>query len=129
LKLLLDTHCWLWMRGEPERFSPATQNLLRDPEVRLHLSAASVWELAIKLAAGKLRLPDPPARFVTRTLEEDQLTSLPILFDHTLRAAALPPHHRDPFDRLLIAQAQLENLTLLTADHRLAAYPVALHWA
>jgi PIN domain nuclease of toxin-antitoxin system len=129
LKLLLDTHCWLWMRGHPDRFSEATRQLLRAPTVGLHLSVASVWELGIKLAAEKVRLPDTPARFYARSLAEDLLTILPIQADHALLAAALPPHHRDPFDRMLVAQAQHERMTLLTADRELARYAVPIHWA
>ncbi len=129
MKLLLDTHCWLWMRGDPDRFSAAAQRLVCDPEVALYLSVASIWELAIKFAADKLRLPDTPARFAARSIEEDQLIVVPILANHALLAASLPPHHRDPFDRLLVAQAQAESLTLLTADPNLARYAVPIQWA
>jgi PIN domain nuclease of toxin-antitoxin system len=129
LKLLLDTHCWLWMRADPDRLSETTQRLLCDPDTALYLSVACIWELAIKFAAEKLRLPDTPARFVARSIEQDQLIVLPILVDHALLAASLPPHHRDPFDRMLVAQAQVENLTLLTADRNLARYDVPMQWA
>jgi PIN domain nuclease of toxin-antitoxin system len=129
LRLLLDTHCWLWMRAEPDRLSEPTRQLLRDPRCELHLSAVSAWEIAIKFAAGKLRLPDPPAAFIAQRIAEDRVAPLPILLTHALRAGELPPHHRDPFDRLLIAQAQIEGLTLLTADRELAQYDVAVHWA
>jgi PIN domain nuclease of toxin-antitoxin system len=129
LKLLVDTHCWLWMRAEPDRLSEATQRLVRDPEVALYLSVAAIWELAIKVAAERLRLPDTPVRFVARSIEEDQLIIVPILANHALLAASLPPHHRDPFDRLLVAQAQAESLTLLTADRDLARYAVPIQWA
>jgi PIN domain nuclease of toxin-antitoxin system len=129
LRLLLDTHCWLWMRGEPERLSEVSRRVLRDPGSALYLSAATVWEIAIKFAAGKLQLPEPPAAFVARRIEEDQVTALPILFAHALRAGELPPHHHDPFDRLLVAQAQIERLALLTADRELAQYDVPIHWA
>lgn len=129
MRLLLDTRCWLWMRGEPARFSERSLELLRDPGSELALSAASAWEIAIKYAAGKLRLPESPSVFVERRIEEDKLLALPISHPHALRAGELPPHHRDPFDRLLIAQAQLERLTLLTADRELAKYDVPIHWA
>jgi PIN domain nuclease of toxin-antitoxin system len=129
LRLLLDTHCWLWMRAEPARFSESSLELLRDPGSELSLSAASAWEIAIKYVAGKLRLPEPPSVFVDRRIGEDRLLSLPISHLHALRAGELPPHHRDPFDRVLIAQAQLERLTLLTADRELAKYDVPIHWA
>lgn len=129
MRLLLDTHCWLWMRAAPDRFSEPTQRLLCDPEVALYLSVACVWGLAIKSAAERLRLPDTPARFVARSIEQDQLIILPILVEHALLAASLPPHHRDPFDRMLVAQAQVENLTLLTADRALEHYAVAIQRA
>jgi PIN domain nuclease of toxin-antitoxin system len=129
LRLLLDTHCWLWMRAEPARFSERSRELLRDPASVLSLSAASAWEIAIKYAAGKLRLPEPPAVFVPRRMTEDRLQALPISHPHALRAGELPPHNRDPFDRVLIAQAQLEGLTLLTADRELAKYDVPIQWA
>jgi PIN domain nuclease of toxin-antitoxin system len=93
------------------------------------LSVASAWEIAIKFAAGKLRLPQAPDGLVAQWMAEDRVAPLPILLTHALRAGELPPHHRDPFDRLLIAQAQIEGLTLLTADRELAQYDVAVHWA
>ncbi|HVT18668.1 MAG TPA: type II toxin-antitoxin system VapC family toxin [Thermoanaerobaculia bacterium] len=129
MRLLLDTHCWLWMRGEPERLSEANRQLVRSPETSLFLSAVAAWEIAIKFAAGKLRLPQPPSVYVTQRLAEDRLAALPILHSHALRAGELPLHHRDPFDRMLIAQAQIEGLTLLTADRHFAAYDVPIQWA
>jgi PIN domain nuclease of toxin-antitoxin system len=129
LRVLLDTHSWLWMRAEPERLSEASRQLLRNPESELFFSAASAWEIAIKFAAGKLRLPQPPVAFVVQRLAEDRLGALPILHAHALHAGELPPHHRDPFDRLLVAQARIEGLTLLTADRELAKYDVPIHWA
>ena len=129
MKVLVDTHCWLWMRAEPERLSERSRQLLRDPETALFFSAASAWEIAIKVSAGKLKLPTPPATFVAERLPEDGFSALPVQIAHALRAGELPPHHRDPFDRILIAQAQLEGLTLLTADRRLARYDLALLWA
>jgi PIN domain nuclease of toxin-antitoxin system len=117
------------MRGEPERLAEASRQLLRDPESELFFSAASAWEIAIKFAAGKLRLPLPPVAFVAQGMAEDRVAALPILHAHALHAGELPPHHRDPFDRLLIAQARIEGLTLLTADRDLAPYDVPIHWA
>jgi PIN domain nuclease of toxin-antitoxin system len=129
VRLLLDTHCWIWMLGDPQRLSEASRQLVRSPEASLFLSAVTAWEIAIKFAAGKLRLPQLPSIFVAQCLGEDQLAALPILHSHALRAGELPLHHRDPFDRLLIAQAQLEGLTLLTADRHFAAYDVPIQWA
>ena len=129
MRLLLDTHGWLWMRAEPERLADSSRQLLHDPANELFLSAASVWEIAIKFAIGKLRLPEPPAVFITQRMVEDRVGALPILHAHALRAGELPLHHRDPFDRLLIAQAQIEGLTVLTADRVFAKYDVPVHWA
>jgi PIN domain nuclease of toxin-antitoxin system len=129
LRVLLDTHSWLWMVGESGRLADSSRGLLRDPSNDLFLSAASAWEIAIKYAAGRLRLPQPPAVLITQWMAEVRMGSLPILHAHALRAGELPLHHRDPFDRLLIAQAQIEGLTVLTADREFAKYDVPVHWA
>lgn len=129
MRVLLDTHSWLWMVGDPDRLTDSSRRLLRDPANDLFLSAASTWEIAIKYATGKLRLPQPPATLVAEWMAEDRIGALPILHAHALRAGELPPHHRDPFDRLLVAQAQIEFMTVLTADRQIAKYEVPIHWA
>jgi PIN domain nuclease of toxin-antitoxin system len=129
LRVLLDTHSWLWMVGESGRLADSSRELLRDPSNDLFLSAASAWEISIKYAAGRLRLPQPPAALITQWMAEVRMSALPILHAHALRAGELPLHHRDPFDRLLIAQAQIEGLTVLTADREFAKYDVPVHWA
>ena len=126
MKILIDTQCWLWLQASPGRFSAATLRLLADPDTEILLSVASSWEIAIKYALGKLALPEPPVAYVPSRLASSGTRGLPIQHAHALHAGALPPHHRDPFDRLLIAQAQLEQLTLLSADRQLAAYDVDL---
>lgn len=103
--------------------------MLQDPDNQLFLSAASSWEIAIKYALGKLPLPLPPAEYVLSRMQTSGTTALPIQHSHALHAGSLPHHHADPFDRLLIAQAQLESLELLTADPQLEAYEVSLLWA
>ena len=124
MRVLLDTQCWLWMALAPDRFSSRSRRLVEDRQNLLYLSAASAWEIAIKHGLGKLRLPEDPETYVPARMAA--LAVLPLAIDtpHALRAAALPPHHRDPFDRLLIAQAQIEDLPLLTADSALAVYDV-----
>ncbi len=122
MKFLLDTHCWLWMQVSPERISDKVLDQLTDPENVLFLSSASSWEIAIKWALGKLPLPLAPEEYVPRCLERQGVVGLPIQHRHALHTASLPRHHRDPFDRLLVAQAELEKLTLVTADKKLAAY-------
>jgi PIN domain nuclease of toxin-antitoxin system len=124
MRILLDTQCWLWMTLAPERFSPQARALVEARANTLYLSAASAWEIAIKHALGKLHLPEPPVRYVPARLEALGVQPLPIEHQHALHVATLPQHHRDPFDRLLVAQAQLSDLSILTADPLLAAYNV-----
>ena len=126
MRLLLDTQCWLWMRAAPERLSSRTRRLLVDPRNELLLSAASTWELAIKTALGKVRLPSALSEYVISRMAEDGVVPLPIHHAHALRVAELPLYHRDPFDRLLVAQAQVEGLSLLTADRHLQRYDVTI---
>ena len=126
MKILLDTHAFLWLKTEPSRFSAATLRLLEDPAHSLLLSSASAWEIAIKHARGKLQLPVAPGRYVAQRMAQSGISGLSITVAHALRAGALPPHHADPFDRLLVAQAQLEKVSLVTADEQLRAYEVRI---
>jgi len=114
------------MQAESKRLSQPTRALLQDPDNQLFLSAASSWEIAIKYALGKLPLPVPPVEYVLTRMATSGTTPLPIHHSHALHAGSLPHHHADPFDRLLIAQAQLESLELLTADPQFEAYEVSL---
>ena len=130
MRLLLDTHAWLWWIASPERLGPGTMRLLQADEHDIFFSAASGWEIAIKYTLKKLPLPDTPDRFIPSRLERDALKPLSILMRHALIAGALPPHHQDPFDRLLIAQAQVEDLALVTADPAMKLYDgFHLQWA
>ena len=124
--ILLDTHVWLWMNGAVERLSEPAREILAESKQELYLSAASTWEIAIKHAAGKLKLPQPPFRYIPSAQAVNNVKPLAIHQAHTWRAAALPLHHRDPFDRMLIAQAQAEGLRLMTADTRLEHYEVPI---
>jgi PIN domain nuclease of toxin-antitoxin system len=126
VRILLDTHCFLWLQVAPERLSERTRQLLASPRNSLFLSAASAWEIAIKYALGKLPLPSPPARYIPTRMRWSGTQGLAVEPRHALRVAGLPPHHRDPFDRLLIAQAQLERMTVLTVDPQFEAYDVKL---
>ena len=112
------------MALSPERFSPRGRRLVEDQRNVLYLSAASAWEIAIKHALGKLRLPEPPISYVPDRVAALGVQPLPIEHEHALHVATLPPHHRDPFDRLLVAQAQLDDLPILTADPLIEAYDV-----
>lgn len=124
MKILLDTHCWLWMTSAPEKFSSAARALVEDARNELFLSAASSWEIAIKYALGKLPLPAPPASYVPSRMAATGVVALAVEHPHALEVAGLPLHHADPFDRLLVAQARIERLPILTADPQLAAYEV-----
>ncbi len=126
MSYLLDTHCWLWLQTTPERLPAELLDILADRSVDLFLSAASAWELGIKHAAGRIELPESPGDHVREGMRRSGVRELSMSHSHALEAAALPPHHRDPFDRMLVAQARLERLTLVTADRILAAYDVDL---
>jgi len=129
VKLLLDTQVWLWMVVAPDRLSPAARRLVSSEENELVLSAISSWEIAIKHALGKLKLPGEPQDLVPEWMARTGVTPLPVLHRHALHVASLPSHHRDPFDRLLVAQAQLEELVILTADRQVERYEVKVKWA
>jgi len=118
VKVLLDTQVLLFWQGAPERLSRRAHELIADGEQKLLWSVASSWELAIKVALGKLRLPEPIAVFITSRLATNGIELLPIGLEHVHHVAELPSVHRDPFDRLLIAQAKVEDLPILTADAR-----------
>lgn len=129
MTFLLDTHCWLWLQVSPDEFAEDVRTELGDPRTVSWLSAASSWEIAIKYSIGKLPLPQPPEQYVPARLSGTPVRSLPVQHAHALRVAALPLHHRDPFDRLLIAQAQVDRLTVLTDDRAFALYDVPVRWA
>jgi PIN domain nuclease of toxin-antitoxin system len=121
VRLLLDTHVLLWALGDPGELKDEARSAIVDPDNEVLVSAASTWEIAIKGALGKLRAPDDLSHHIAAAHFEE----LPITIEHTLTAGALPRHHADPFDRLLVAQAQLEGVALLTRDERLELYDVS----
>jgi PIN domain nuclease of toxin-antitoxin system len=123
LRVLLDTHVFLWLLTEPERLG-AQLELVADRRNERLLSAVSSWEIAIKHGLGRLPLPEPPQRYVPRRMRAIGAQALPIEHSHALAVAALEPLHRDPFDRLLVAQATALDITILTADVAIAQYPV-----
>ncbi|MGH7737932.1 MAG: type II toxin-antitoxin system VapC family toxin [Candidatus Tyrphobacter sp.] len=127
MRLLLDTHCWLWLGLQPLNLGRKTRALLSDLSNEAYLSAASAWEIAIKCALGKLRLPLDPGTYVRSRMKTSRVQPLAISIEHTIAAGELAPLHRDPFDRILVAQAQLDGLTIVTADARIANYPVLVH--
>jgi len=122
VKLLLDTHLLVWAMGEPSRLGPALRELLEDPQHTLWFSVVSLWELVIKAGLGREGFQVQPS-LLRRTLLNGGFVELPIEAAHVLAVAQLPPLHRDPFDRLLLAQAEREELLLITADALVARYP------
>jgi PIN domain nuclease of toxin-antitoxin system len=123
VKVLLDTHIFLWLNTEPERLGEHLP-LVEDRRNALLVSAVSSWEIAIKHGLGRLPLPESPERYVPERLRAIGAEALAIEHTHALAVAALPPMHRDPFDRLLVAQAGLLDVPILTADPQVAQYPV-----
>jgi PIN domain nuclease of toxin-antitoxin system len=124
MRLLVDTHAALWLLGGDERLSSHADELLTSATNEVLLSAAVVWEVAIKRSLGKLEAPDGFAR----QLLDGGAVPLPVSLDHAQAVHALPWHHRDPFDRLLLAQASLEGATLISSDERLRSYGVPIAW-
>jgi len=122
MKLLLDTHLLLWAAGMPDRLSVAALKLIDNPANELLFSAASVWEVAIKRGLGRSDFQADP-RLLRRGLLDNGYSELPVLSDHVVAIDSLPPIHKDPFDRLLVAQATVEGIMLLTADSLVAQYP------
>lgn len=127
MKALLDTHAFLWWDGEPERLSKNALALCQNIENTLFLSVASVWEMQIKIQLGKLKI-DLPLSDLIRQQEENGVVVLPVHVSHTLEISNLPLHHKDPFDRLLIAQARVEEMVIISADPAMAQYDVQLIW-
>lgn len=128
MKLLLDTHTLIWWTLTPERLSQRVLSLLGDSNNDLILSVVSVWEMQIKLQLGKLKLNKPLASLIDSQQQTNGIQILPVELIHVLALQNLPAHHRDPFDRLLIAQATVELLPILSVDSAFDAYPVQRLW-
>ena len=124
MRYLLDTHIFLWMQSAPERIGEQARAIVAAPDNELLLSAASAWEIAIKHSIGRLQLPEQPDRYVPDRMRRSGVDGLPIAHAHALHVARLPPLHRDPFDRMLVAQANIESLPLMTVDEALMEYEV-----
>ena len=123
MKLLLDSHAFLWWLVENPKLSAGARQAVADPSSIVHVSAATVWELSIKAALGKLDLDGAD---LVEEIGENDFVELPMTARHSSAAANLPRHHEDPFDRMLIAQAQLEDLTIVTRDPAFRAYGIAI---
>jgi PIN domain nuclease of toxin-antitoxin system len=128
MKLLLDTCTFLWIVADAPQLSRRARALFQAPENEVYLSAASAWEVAVKHALGRLPLPGDPSRFVPEMRERHGIEPLPIDEAAALHTLRLPPIHRDPFDRLLVSQAIVHGLTILTPDPLVTQYPALSAW-
>lgn len=127
MKALLDTHTFLWAISGNKKLSRRAEQIFVGPN-DLWLSVASLWEILIKVQIGKFPLPVPAGPYLVRKMVENQIEALPVRLDHVLRVEALPMHHSDPFDRILIAQSLEESLPLVTADGRFERNPIEVIW-
>lgn len=128
MKALLDTHTFLWWITDDPRLSSRARSIISDTENTLYLSAASGWEIALKARLGKIKLPANVEEFLFEQMSINAIEELPIKMNHALHVYNLPEDHRDPFDRLLVSQAQLENLPIITGDHFISRYNVEIVW-
>jgi len=128
MKILLDTHAFIWWDSEPEKLSAQVLQICQEANNHLLLSVVSVWEMQIKLQLNKLTLSLPLAQLIESQQEKNQLIILPITLPHVLAVQNLPFHHKDPFDRLLIAQAIVEGISVLSHDPQIHKYAVQCIW-
>jgi PIN domain nuclease of toxin-antitoxin system len=127
MKALLDTHAFLWALAGDPRMSHHARDIFAGSD-RLALSIASIWEILIKVESGKLKFPQPAGPYLLSRMAENRIETLSISIDHLLALERLPLHHRDPFDRILIAQSMEENWPIITADRIFKKYPVEIIW-
>lgn len=128
MKLLLDTHAFIWWFNEPEKLSTRVLEILTDRGHEVSLSVVSVWEMQIKMQAGKLKLAIPLRQLIREQVQTNGLRLLPVVLKHVLALDSLPAYHKDPFDILLMAQANVEDVFLVSGDPALSSYPVKLLW-
>lgn len=128
MKLLLDTQAFLWSISAPERLGARARRAIQSGRNEVFVSAVSAWEIAIKSALGRLTLTEDPQRFIPEQMTQNAFEPLPVLIRHALKVLDLPDIHRGPFDRLLVAQALIEELALVSGDAQLGRYPVRVIW-
>lgn len=128
MQVLLDTHSFLWWIDNDDHLSSTARQAIADGSNEVFFSAASGWEIAIKAQLGKLRLPNGPEAFVSEHLQLNGFRPLSISVSHALHTASLPSIHRDPFDRILVAQSQLEHIAIVTSDPLIQQYQVSIIW-
>jgi PIN domain nuclease of toxin-antitoxin system len=128
MNVLIDTHTFLWWNMEDPQLSERAKAIIADGQNEVYLSAASVWEIVIKTAKGRLILPESPAQYISRRMSQNRFRSLPVQISHAVHVLELPLYHNDPFDRLLIAQSRLESLPLVTQDEDILRYDIETVW-
>jgi len=128
MKVLIDTHTFLWWNTEDPLLSVHAKEIIANGQNEIFLSAASVWEIVIKTAKGRLILPESPAQYISSRMSLYRFRSLPVQISHAVHVYELPPHHNDPFDRMLIAQSRLESLPLVTMDEDIRRYDLETIW-
>lgn len=128
MRYLLDTHTFLWWNMDDPQLSTIAKEIIADGQNEIFLSAATAWEIAIKTARVRLTLPEDPTRYVSNRLSLHGFPALPIQIQHAAHVYKLPMHHADPFDRLLIAQSQLESMPLISVDAEICKYEVEISW-
>ena len=128
MKVLIDTHVFLWSIASPKKLSSRARSVIESGNNQVFLSVASLWEIVIKVQVGKLSLPDHAERYLRRRIAETDIEVLPITAEHTLKLFSIPDHHRDPFDRILVAQSLEEQIAIVTADTAVTRYSVQVIW-
>jgi len=128
VRLLIDTHTLIWAMDDPSKLSEPAAMALQDPTNELLLSAATIWEMAIKIGQGKLKLSLPYRMWMEKAIAELELTTLPVTIQYAEQQASLPSHHKDPFDRLIIAQAMIERVQVVCEDAAFDAYGITRIW-
>ena len=128
MKVLIDTHVFLWILVSPKKLSSRARSIIESGDNHVLLSTASLWEIAIKEQVGKLFLPNPPERYLRRRIAESDIEMLPVSAQHALRLFSLPVHHKDPFDRIIVAQSQEEDIAIITADAVMRRYEIEVIW-
>jgi len=128
MRILLDTHALMWAALEPSRIGPAATAAINDPDNDVYFSTASTWEMAIKIKIGKMLIPGGLSLFITDVMTQLLLAPLYVLPEHTISLEAMPLHHSDPLDRMLVAQSQYENMSIVSIDGKLDPYGVRRIW-
>ena len=128
MKILLDTHAFLWWNMNSPQLSAKAKEIIAEGNAEIYFSAASAWEIAIKCKKGSLILPEPPDAYIHSRIRYYNFVPMPIQMSHCLRTYDLPYIHQDPFDRLLVSQCQLENMSIISIDKNIAQYDVQVIW-